>query len=531
MNTAGDTPRPEAVNATGQPAGPEVAEGPLVSPWKITAIGNRPHDHLVRDNLFGSLIRDHRGQAFQAMLRRPPDWMTDSVQHLPENQKRAALQVLGLNFLYQRTYARFVDSVAAHPDPPRIPGVLDAIQQAQRCWPVGALLEVGPGAQPTDAFVCKQAYLCPWCHGRSVSRLYRRLRPRFAEPIPFRWLVQIRFKLTIDDLPLESLQLWKHYMCTRNTTLFADASFPWLRVPIYYVHDEIKQQLRDKIARLGLKGGILTYQLGPDKGGDNFLGFSHRLGLLGEITFDSQLDQDVYFRLLEHIALKRELVHVCGWWRVAEFRALPTTYPQALRLLLAGSSLNYRLRWLQYKEQFPASDTSERGFLRDGLPGVLALQPLYLFDNTGLHDYVAAMTGIHLYDCFGSWRVSTTETTQPQPVQPPSLANLQSRQHLASRHRRLQTHNDQRQQEAADKRAALLETAKRVWPQVQQRAQQKQRGRPPYRQVLTQLLQQQGAQASDRDVRWLLRMLNPPATVTVDIVDTTATDTTDPAGT
>jgi hypothetical protein len=323
-------------------------------------------------------------------------------------------------------------------------------------------------------------------------------------------------------------------MCTRDTTLFAAANFPWMRVPIYYVHDEIKEQLRDKIERLGLQGGILTYQLGPDRGSDDFSGYSHRLGLLGEITFDSQADQDAYFQRFQEMARRMGCLYVCGWWRAAQFRALPTTYPQALRLLLAGSSVNYRVRRLQYREQFPASDTTERGFLRNGLPGVVSLQPLYLFDSTRLHDYVAAMTGIHLYDRFGSWRVPPTETTQPQPVEPPGLADLQSRQHQASRHRRLQSHNDRRQQEAADKRAALLEVAKRLWPQVQQQAARQQRGRPPYRRVLTQLLQQHGVQASDRDVRWLSRMLNPPVTDTADTVETTnttGTTDTDPAGT
>ena len=70
------------------------------------------------------------------------------------------------------------------------------------------------------------------------------------------------------------MQLWKRYMCTRDIPLSAGANFPWLRVPIYYVHDEIKEQLRDKIARLGLNGGILTYQLGPDRTSDDFSGYS-----------------------------------------------------------------------------------------------------------------------------------------------------------------------------------------------------------------------------------------------------------------
>lgn len=119
---------------------------------------------------------------------------------------------------------------------------------------------------------------------------------------------------------------------------------------IYYVHDEIKEQLREKIAGLGLQGGLLTYQLGPDRTSDDFSGYSHRLGLLGEITFDSQADQDAYFQRFQEMARRMGCLYVCGWWRAAQFRALPTTYPQALRLLLAGSSVNYRVRRLQYRE-------------------------------------------------------------------------------------------------------------------------------------------------------------------------------------
>ncbi|MCY2990908.1 MAG: hypothetical protein NTY19_23985 [Planctomycetota bacterium] len=518
MSTTDDTPSPETVSTSGEAPGPGAVESAPASPWRITAIGNRPHDHLVRDNLFGSLIRDHRGQVFQALLRRPPDWMSESVKYLPEPQRRTALQVVALNFLHQRLYANFLASAAANPDASRIPGVLDAIQRAQRCWPVGVLLEPGPGLQPTERFVCKQAYLCPWCHGRRVNHLYGSLRSRFAEPVPFRWLLQIRLNLSIDNLPQDAIDLWYQHMNRRDRAQFDEANFPWLRVPIYYVHDEIKKQLRDKIARLQLKGGILTYQLGPDRSSDERLGFSHRLGLLGEITFESQAAEDAYFG---GMSPDEAQLYVCGRWLRAEFIAVPTTTPQALRFLLAGSSVNYPVERLGYKCNLGSTATPERGVLHDGVPGVLALQPLYLLDDNRLHTYAAAMTGIHLYDRFGSWRVS-------KPVEPPSLANLRPRQHRASRRRRLQTHNDQRQQQAADKRAAQLEIARTLWPQVQQQAARQQRGRPPYRQVLTQLLQQQGVQASDRDVRWLLQMLNPPATETVDTVDTdtTATDTT-----
>lgn len=522
MSTNGDAPTPAVVRTSGEAPGPAVPETPPVSPWRITAIGNRPQDHLVRDNLFGALIRDHRGQAFQALLRQPRGWMENAVEHLAGPQRRTALQVVALYSLYQGMYANFLASAAANPDAPPFPGVLDAIQQAQRCWPVGALLAPGPGVQATDRFVCKQAYLCPWCHGRRVNHLYGSLRSRFAEPVPFRWLLQIRLDLLIDDLPLDAISLWHHYMCRRDRAQFGEANFPWLRVPIYYVHDEIKMQLRDKIARLGLEGGIFTYQLGPDRASDDHLGFSHRLGILGEITFDSQTAEDAYFgRILPDDAD----LYVCGRWMRAEFLAVPTTTPQTLRLLLAGSSLNYPVEGLGYRSNLGSTATPERGVLHDGVPGVLGLQPLYMFDNTRLHNYMSAMTGIHLYDRFGSWRVPATETTQPEPVVPFNLATLRFRQRRAYRNRRLRTYNTQRREEAADKRAAQLEVARALWPQVQQQAARQQRGRPPYRQVLTQLLQQQGVQASARDVRWLLQMLNPRATDTVDSVDTTATDT------
>ena len=187
--------------------------------------------------------------------------------------------------------------------------------------------------------------------------------------------------------------------------------------------------------------------------------------------------------------------------------AMPATSQHAWRFLLAGSSVNYPAGRLRHRGNLSRFGTPERPVLLDGVPGVLSLLPLYLFDKDRLADYVAAMQGMHLYDRFGSWRVS-------KPVEPPSLANLRSRQQRAYKRRRLQKYNAQRQQETTDKRAAQLEVARNLWPQVQQQVQQKQRGRPPYRQVLTDLLKQNGVQASNRDVRYLLRMLNPPETDT-----------------
>ena len=65
---------------------------------------------------------------------------------------------------------------------------------------------------------------------------------------------------------------------------------------IYYVNDEVKEQLRDKATELGLCGGILTYQLGPDKTARRPTWFSPQLGLLGEISFESEAAKDKYFR-------------------------------------------------------------------------------------------------------------------------------------------------------------------------------------------------------------------------------------------
>lgn len=125
MSGAGDTTKPETLISTSVTADPETANTRLVSPWKIVAIGNRPHDHLVRDNLFGSLIRDRRGKAFQVLVREPLSWMAESVQHLPEPQRRTALQVVVLSFLCQRTYADLV-TVCRH---------TRTRQQIRACWP------------------------------------------------------------------------------------------------------------------------------------------------------------------------------------------------------------------------------------------------------------------------------------------------------------------------------------------------------------------------------------------------------------
>ena len=66
-------------------------------------------------------------------------------------------------------------------------------------------------------------------------------------------------------------------------------------------------------------------------------------------------------------------------------------------------------------------------------------------------------------------------------------------------------------QEAEDRRAKLLEAARDLWPEAQRLA-TGQRGRPPVRKHLVQLLEQRSLAVSDKDARYLMDQLRQEST-------------------
>ena len=275
---------------------PEELAIDAVLQWTVQTLGERPIDHLVRDNLIGSMLRDPRAKRLQALWRNPPDWMLESVEHLPPRMHAQSLQLAGLQYLHQLQHssvAAILDSELLLADHDLQNEICAATGRIRQCPPVGALFEAAPGSKAETAKPCKRASLCPWCHARRVADLYRRLAPRLQAANagqPERWLLQARVEVDQGLLRGDGLTYWASHV-RRRKPIRADhiadkGDLVWLAC-LRYCHEELKPQLRDFAGLLRASGGLLTYQLGPYKNDDGELSFCHRMGLLAEVEFDT----------------------------------------------------------------------------------------------------------------------------------------------------------------------------------------------------------------------------------------------------
>jgi hypothetical protein len=65
------------------------------------------------------------------------------------------------------------------------------------CRPVGALLEWQGKQVRKHDYACGYARVCPWCHGRAVAALYRRLMDGPCRPgrLQGRHLIRLRLRI------------------------------------------------------------------------------------------------------------------------------------------------------------------------------------------------------------------------------------------------------------------------------------------------------------------------------------------------
>src|SRR5690349_7679455 len=56
--------------------------------WRVTAVGRRPQDHMARDLLHGSLLRDRRPRLYHRNVKEPPAWVLGAVAHLPTQAQK-----------------------------------------------------------------------------------------------------------------------------------------------------------------------------------------------------------------------------------------------------------------------------------------------------------------------------------------------------------------------------------------------------------------------------------------------------------
>src|SRR5208282_2461654 len=90
-----------------------------VGNWRITAVGNRPQDHMARDFLCASLLRDFRPTWFSQYAKNPADWMLKLVRHLPEKRETMlGAQQVALHYLHRRHLLSQIDMALDEPQLP-----------------------------------------------------------------------------------------------------------------------------------------------------------------------------------------------------------------------------------------------------------------------------------------------------------------------------------------------------------------------------------------------------------------------------
>jgi len=476
---------------------PEFNPRRCVERWRITAVGRRPHDFVARDALVASLIRDPRGFRFQKLIRKPPDWLVESVEHVPEQHRQQALQVNALHLLHQQKLAGLLypDDVQRADDE-----AVEVFGRVRDCTPCGALVErVQKTEDGRDFPECGRPRVCPWCHARKVVRAYRSLTARRTIESPYSLLVQARATVTSDELDLDIMQDWIA-CCRRRGEFGQDQPTPmWYRLESLYTNAELRPQLLDFAHHLGLSGGLVSLQAGPCRLRDRSEGYRFELGLIGDVPFATDREREKFMRYtaMDKPAVKFAL-NVMGRKIYVELLALPAEHPLALRLFLAGSSWSYPVQKLPLIGAFPSD--LDYGF-RDGLPGILGFQPIHLFDDLDFWRYSDAMQGINLFSTFGDWK-------KPSPQQRPRRQQSENtfRPHRTQKLRPLRRANESRKGDVEQRRRSLLEVARTVWPEI--KAQVKSApGRPPYKRLLVARLKREGLEVSDRDARWLMEQL------------------------
>ena len=429
--------------------------GPIFGNRTMTAMGNRPQDHMDRDLLLASLLRDRRLRMFRKQCLTLPDWAPDVPACIPANFQSRAQQLVMLGSHQQYLIEKMRDSIELATDPCKGEQMLAAIES---CLPRGALFS---RSMPNPGHACGYARLCPWCHARSVQRLYRKLLagPCTPERLAGKHLITLRTRVEAG----ENIQACE----------------------VQESRNEYRYKLRYLAREIGIEGGVILHQVTPwiphyDRPQEKRKGFAHIFTMIGVV--DSSTVESLAGGIDE--ALSNMML---GY---SETTMLPAETPQALRYLLFGSSYKF--------------DSSELGLVVNdykrllyGIQGVAALEPWFLFDERQAWSYAAAMQGTRLYDTFGTWRDSQAGRQQCSRKR-----RAQSEDGNENRQMAFELENHQRYTKANDRRCQLVAVALPYYQDFTDHG-GKRFGSPALRKAMNEA----GHAISDRDARWLAKHL------------------------
>lgn len=324
--------------------------------------------------------------------------------------------------------------------------------------PRGALFS---RSMPDPGRACGHARLCPWCHARSVERLYRQLLSGACTPerLAGKHLVVLRTRVEGGE------ELDAQQVCS--------------------VRDDYRYWLRQVASRIGIEGGVILHQVTPwipqyDRVQERRSVFAHVFTMIGVVdsstagTLGAAVDE----------AWSDAMLGYC------ETTMVPAGTPHALRYLVFGSSYKFDSSELDIVVNNPQR-------LLRGIQGAAALEPWFLFGLRQAWSYAAAMQGTRLFDTFGNWRQSQAERKQcSRKRRAKSECGNEDRQAA------FEFANSQRRHDANARRRQLAAVALPYYQKFKD-AGGEHLGSPALRKALNDA----GHAISDRDARWLAKNL------------------------
>lgn len=507
-----------------------------VRAWRITAVGHRPQDYMARDLLHQSLFRDMRPRGFHTYAKDPPGWIHDLTNHLPPEDRRTAHLHLLLHYHHRRWLENLLhapdqeDFCPDEPDQPYGepepgPGYYDPVwvaaaieagraeQQATRarhrkgwwygqlrrmanCWPYGvevAPVEEDPARPPR---VCGLSRFCPWCRARAAVALHKHLTKGPLAGRDDLFLVQARIEVSSEQF--DAAARWvlsQPEDCPTRFEDLPDDNTIWVR-------DRLGRQLLRFARRLGVAGGLLSYDVRPDMIYNSW--FKHTVTLVGAVALPDAERQEAFCRETgitepsDWVLCVGELMCQPTWL------VMPASDPRALRFFLAGSSVGYPLENLDFGHGC-FTENPEISF-RNGIAGAMELPPNFMLGYDAWYEWVVRLRRMPLYRCFGNWRAGEASHAVGQEGRESAVSRRASgiRGPALEAFKKL---NSSRQEEAVSRREQLIALARPLWEQVQAEPHAG-RGRPPYRRLLGEALAGQGQRVSVRDLNWLVGELS-----------------------
>ncbi len=428
--------------------------------WAVRSVGKRPEDWLARDLLHGSLARDKRVWQYHRMRKggTRPSWTMQDTDQYSDSERKTIANCRILHF----SHLRYLHVLREH-----LAETAQVIARLWHCWPTGFECEWHGEGTRTARDVCDMMRLCPFCLTRGVVRLYRRI---LSGPLA---------------TSTEKLLLSGRLVCTDALLGNSDLCLP-LRARITRLREQLGGFLRREAVCFGASGGILVFQMGPQKDvlsrwengetvAESITRFSYRISILAEVTNPTIRLLDATNGQLRSV----DAFHLNGNVLTPHWH-LSTADKHGLRRLLVGNSFTYR------GKQNPAGDH-----------GVFELSPWFISSPAQWNKHFDATRNLRLFNCWGNW-VSALPARKPAP----RLSNAPTRRGRYRRTVAFREKNGERRQEAEARRQAIFVNNEDILLSLME-----ENGGVPGRICINRAFADAGRNISDRDARWIVKEL------------------------